>query len=84
MGLVVQIIFLVLWLFELMLLARVVLSWFPNVDRSNPIIQLLYDITEPVLRPIREMLPQSSMIDFSPLVVFLIIQLLMRLLPVVL
>ncbi|MBZ0285886.1 MAG: YggT family protein [Anaerolineae bacterium] len=67
-----------------MLLARVVLSWFPNVDRSNPIIQLLYDITEPVLRPIREMLPQSSMIDFSPLVVFLIIQLLMRLLPVVL
>ncbi len=84
MGLVVQIIFLVLWLFELMLLARVVLSWFPNVDRNNPIIQLLYDITEPVLRPIREMLPQSSMIDFSPLVVFLIIQLLMRLLPVVL
>lgn len=84
MGFVVQIIFLVLWLFELALLARVVLSWFPNVDRSNPIIQLLYDITEPVLRPIREMLPQNSMIDFSPLVVFLIIQLLMRLLPVVL
>lgn len=84
MGFVVQIIFLILWVFELALLARVVLSWFPNVDRSNPLIQLLFDVTEPILRPIREMLPQNSMIDFSPLVVFLIIQLLMRLLPVVL
>lgn len=84
MGFVVQIIFLILWIFELALLARVVLSWFPNVDRSNPLIQLLYDVTEPILRPIREMLPQNSMIDFSPLVVFLIIQLLMRLLPMVL
>lgn len=84
MGFVVQIIFLILWVFELALLARVVLSWFPNVDRSNPLIQLLYDVTEPILRPIREMLPQNSMIDFSPLVVFLIIQLLMRLLPMVL
>lgn len=84
MGFVVQIIFLILWIFELALLARVVLSWFPNVDRSNPLIQLLFDVTEPILRPIREMLPQNSMIDFSPLVVFLIIQLLMRLLPVVL
>jgi len=83
-GFVVQIIFLILWIFELALLARVVLSWFPNVDRSNPLIQLLFDVTEPILRPIREMLPQNSMIDFSPLVVFLIIQLLMRLLPVVL
>jgi len=83
-GFVVQIIFLILWVFELALLARVVLSWFPNVDRSNPLIQLLFDVTEPILRPIREMLPQNSMIDFSPLVVFLIIQLLMRLLPVVL
>jgi YggT family protein len=60
--------------FELILLARVLLSWFPNIDRSNPIIQLLYDITEPVLRPVREMLPQTGMVDFSPLVVWLIIR----------
>jgi YggT family protein len=60
--------------FELILLARVLLSWFPNIDRSNPIVQLLYDITEPVLRPVREMLPQTGMVDFSPLVVWLIIR----------
>ena len=73
---VLQIISLLLQLFELALLARIILSWFPNVDRSNPIIQFLFDITEPVLRPIRDMLPPSGMFDFSPLIVFLVIQVL--------
>ena len=73
---VLQIISLLLQLFELALLARIILSWFPNVDRSNPIIQFLFDITEPVLKPIREMLPPGGMFDFSPLIVFLIIQVL--------
>ncbi|GIL12028.1 MAG: hypothetical protein BroJett038_07480 [Chloroflexota bacterium] len=79
---ILQIIFLVLWLFELILLARVLMSWFPNVDRSNPIIQIIYDLTEPVLRPVRDLLPQTGMIDLSPLIVFLIIQVLLRLLQV--
>lgn len=79
---ILQIIFLVLWLFELILLARVLMSWFPNVDRNNPIIQIIYDLTEPVLRPVRDLLPQTGMIDLSPLIVFLIIQVLLRLLQV--
>lgn len=78
MSLVFQLLFYVLWIFELILLARVLLSWFPNVDRSNPLIQIVYDLTEPILRPIREMLPQTGMMDFSPLIVFLIIQVLLR------
>ncbi len=73
---ILQILSLLLQLFELALLARIILSWFPNVDRSNPIIQFLFDITEPVLRPIRDMLPPGGMFDFSPLIVFLIIQVL--------
>jgi YggT family protein len=80
MGFVFMIIYWVLQLFELVLLARVLLSWFPDIDRSHPIIRLLFDITEPVLRPVREMLPQSTMIDFSPLIVFLVIQVLLRVL----
>lgn len=83
MNIIGDLLFLVLQVFELILLARVLLSWFPNVDRSNQIIQLIYDITEPVLRPIRELLPQTGMIDFSPLVAFLLITLIMRLLPVI-
>ena len=79
---ILQIIGLLLQLFKLALLARIILSWFPNVDRSNPIIQFLFDVTEPVLRPVRDILPQSGMFDFSPLIVFLIIQVLTTILRV--
>ena len=79
---ILQIIGLLLQLFKLALLARIILSWFPNVDRSNPIIQFLFDVTEPVLRPVRDMLPQSGMFDFSPLIVFLVIQVLTTILRV--
>lgn len=80
MGIILQLIYYVLLIFELILFARVILSWFPNVDRQNPLIQLVYNVTEPVLKPIRELLPQNMMFDFSPLIVFLIITLVMRLL----
>ena len=79
-----QIIFFILRAFELVLLARVLLSWFPNVDRSNPIIQFIFDITEPVLRPIRDMLPPNGMLDLSPLIAFLIIQVIATILPAIL
>lgn len=59
---------LLLSVFMFILLARVLLSYFPQVDRSNPLVQLVYQVTEPVLRPIREALPQTGMMDFSPLV----------------
>lgn len=70
-----------LLLFELILFVRVIVSWFPNIDRSNQLIRLVFDITEPVLRPIRSLLPQSGVfasIDFSPLILILGINLLMR------
>ena len=79
MNAIFTVLYYALWIFELILLARIILSWFPNVDRSNPLIQFLYDVTEPVLRPIREMMPPTGMMDFSPLIVFLIIQVLMTL-----
>jgi len=46
-------------------------------------VQLIYDITEPVLKPVRELLPQTGMVDFSPLIVFLLISVLMRVLPAI-
>ena len=79
MSTIFTVLYYALWIFELVLLARVILSWFPNVDRRNPLIQFLYDVTEPVLRPIRDMMPPTGMMDLSPLIVFLIIQVLMTL-----
>ena len=60
----------ILQIYQLILLARVLLSWFPDIDRSNAIVQFLFDVTEPVLEPVRRRLPRGSSIDFSPLVVF--------------
>ncbi len=77
---IVNLLFLVLQIFQFILLARVLLSFFPDIDRNNSIVQLLYDITEPILRPIRSALPQTGMVDFSPLVVFLGISVLMQIL----
>ncbi|MEW6087475.1 MAG: YggT family protein [bacterium] len=55
------------------IIARAILSWV-NPDPYNPIVQFLYRITEPVLRPIRRNLPiLNTGIDISPLIVFLII-----------
>ena len=74
------ILYYILVIFQFILLARVLLSYFPNFYRSNPIVRLLYEITEPVLEPIRNLLPRTGMMDFSPLIVFLIITVLMRVL----
>ncbi len=65
-----------LQLYSLILLARVLLSWFPNVDRGNPLVRFLFEATEPILRPIRQALPQTAGIDFSPLIVLVGIQVL--------
>lgn len=72
MGPIINILIILLDVYQLILLVRVLLSWF-RVDPYNPFIRVLYDITEPVLRPIREALPQTGMMDFSPLVAFLLI-----------
>lgn len=72
MGPIINILIMLLDVYQLILLVRVLISWF-RVDPYNPFIKVLYDITEPVLRPIREALPQTGMMDFSPLVAFLLI-----------
>jgi YggT family protein len=50
------------------IIARALISWV-NPDPYNPIVRFLYNVTEPVLRPVRRLLPISMGIDFSPLIV---------------
>lgn len=60
--------------YELLLLARVLMSWV-NPRFDSPIARFLYDVTEPVLAPIRRALPATGMIDWSPLVAFVVLSL---------
>jgi YggT family protein len=55
-----------------MIIISALLSWV-NPDPYNPIVRFLYSATEPVLRPIRRRLGISMGIDFSPMIVILII-----------
>ncbi|MEO1288477.1 MAG: YggT family protein [Chloroflexota bacterium] len=64
-----------LQIYSFILLARVLMTWIPNLDYNNPIVKFLIQATEPVLQPVRNMLPQNSGLDFSPIVVFLAITL---------
>lgn len=83
MGAILNILIILLNIYQFILLVRVLMSWF-RPDPYNPIVKLLYDLTEPVLRPIREALPRTGMMDFSPLVAFLLIFALQRLLIILL
>ena len=68
-----------LQIYQFILLARVLMSWIPKLDASNPIARFLYQATEPVLAPIRNALPSMGGLDLSPLVVFVGITILMQL-----
>jgi YggT family protein len=69
-----------LQILSLAIFVRILLSWFP-IDRNNPIIKVLFDITEPVLAPFRRVIPRIGMFDLSPLAAMLVIQFLQQNLP---
>lgn len=60
------------------LLARVVLSWI-NLSPTNPLVVIINQITEPILAPIRRVLPKMGRIDLSPMVALIIIIVIQRL-----
>ncbi|MCK4882766.1 MAG: YggT family protein [Candidatus Omnitrophica bacterium] len=61
----------ILSIFYWLILIRALVSWV-NPDPYNAIVQFLYRMTEPILQPIRKMLPPMG-IDISPIVAFLIL-----------
>jgi len=63
------------------IIARALLSWFDRGMRS-PVAQILVQITEPIMAPIRRVLPTAGFIDFSPIVAILLIWVLRQMLVV--
>ena len=69
-----QMLVMVVWL---LVLGRVLVSWV-DPRGSNQLSAFLIQVTEPMLAPIRRLLPSTGMIDFSPLILMLILGVLMR------
>ena len=63
----------------LVVTARVLISWI-NPKFEGPVARFLFETTEPLLSPIRRILPQTGTIDLSPLVLSLGLLILMRVL----
>jgi YggT family protein len=72
-----------LQIMSLLILVRVLISWFP-IDPSNPIIRILFQLTEPILAPFRRVIPRIGMFDLSPLAALLVIQFLQSSIPAML
>lgn len=85
MRAVLDIVLIVLDLYVWLLIASAILSWliaFNVVNTRNQFVasvaEFLYRITDPVLRPIRNMLPNLGGLDISPIILILIIMLIQR------
>lgn len=79
MTIIGQVIFAFLTVLMYLMLARAITSWFVK-DLSNPIIRFLFEVTEPILSPVRNFLQSRNIggntIDFSFLIVYFVLILL--------
>ena len=56
------------------IIIRALLSWFPNIDPRNPLVEFIVAITEPILVPIRAVMPRIGMIDLTPMIAIILLQ----------
>ena len=71
----IQLLAFVLWF---LLIARVVLSWTNPMGGGGGLVAFVYQATEPILAPIRRLLPPTAGIDWSPLIAMLVLGVIVR------
>lgn len=67
--------FLEIFIFALIfaIFARSILSWFPIGNTNHPIVAIVYQITEPILGPLRRIVPRLGMFDITPMIAIFIL-----------
>ncbi|NEP17759.1 MAG: YggT family protein [Leptolyngbya sp. SIO4C1] len=63
-------------IYLVLLIIRILLSWFPNLDWSNPVLSALSQLTDPYLNLFRSIIPPLGGIDLSPILAFIVLQIL--------
>ena len=79
MTFLISIVFLLLQILWFAIFARAIISWFP-VDPQGPIVKALDAVTEPLLGPLRRVVPRIGMVDITPMVAIILIFVLMQVL----
>lgn len=72
----INLFFTILWA---LILVRIVLSWFPNLQ-AHPLAEMVVGITEPILAPFKRLIPPMGMMDFSPLVAIIVLAIVQQIL----
>ncbi len=67
MDIVVQIVGLLVQFLAFAIFARAILSWFP-IDKNGPVFQFLAAVTDPILEPLRRVIPPVGMLDLTPMI----------------
>lgn len=62
-------------LIYIILVLRILLTWFPNVDWWKQPFKFMHDFSEPFFAPFRKIIPPFGGLDISPIVAFLVLQL---------
>ena len=73
MSILVQALSTFLSIYTVLLIIRILLSWFPNVDWLNPPFSVLSQLTDPYLNVFRSIIPPLGGVDLSPILAFLLL-----------
>ncbi len=65
-----------LYILIIAIVARALLSWFP-ISRDNPFVRLVHQITDPLIEPVRRVMPRTGMLDLSPMIVVIVLWLML-------
>lgn len=76
-SLLANFVVLLIWALNIAILARVILSWI-SPSGNDPVTPILHQITEPVLAPIRRFMPQFGMLDLTPMVALLLLNIIIQ------
>ncbi len=80
LALILSVLSRTLEIYSLILLVRVLLSWFPNLDWGNPVLSSVSSITDPYLNAFRGLIPPLGGLDLSAIIAFLALSLAQQLL----
>ncbi len=72
MAVIAQFVYLLVTILTFAIFIRSILSWFPG-GRDNALAGILAQITDPILEPLRRVIPPMGMIDITPLVAILLL-----------
>ena len=73
-GILINFTTILVWILIIAIFIRVILSWIPmGGSQFSPLVAIIYQITEPVLAPLRRIIPRFGMFDFTPTVALIIL-----------